>query len=73
MDLRVAPHVCMETLPTVMWELVRMLPTAGLVGVANYPQCEGSVQCMHNGGFPEPLSHTADRFWSTTAQCRFLV
>ena len=37
------PHVCMETLPTVMWELVRMLPTVELVGEANYPWSVGSV------------------------------
>ena len=29
MDLRVVPHVCMETGPTVTWELVRILPTVG--------------------------------------------
>ena len=29
-DLRVVPHVCTETLPTVKGELVRMLPTVGL-------------------------------------------
>ena len=42
-DLRVEPHVCTETLPTVIGELVRMLPTVGLVRRADYPQCEGSV------------------------------
>ena len=43
MGLRVVPHVCTETLPTVIGELVRMLPTVGLVRRADYPQCEGSV------------------------------
>ena len=42
-DLRVVPHVCTETLPTVIGELVRILPTVGLVRRADYPQCEGSV------------------------------
>ena len=45
MDLRVVPHVCSETLPTVIGELVRMLPTVigELVRRADYPQCVGSV------------------------------
>ena len=42
-DLRVVPHVCMEALPTVMWELVRMLPTVELVRRADFTQCVGSV------------------------------
>ena len=41
--LQVVPHVCTEALPTVIGELVRMLPTVGLVRRADYPQCEGSV------------------------------
>ena len=43
MDLRVEPHVCTETLPTVMGELVRMLPTVELVRRTDYPQYVGSV------------------------------
>ena len=38
MDLQVEPHVCTETLPTVIGELVSMLPTVGLVRRADYPQ-----------------------------------
>ena len=33
----------MEALPTVMWELVRMLPTVELVRRADFTQCVGSV------------------------------
>ena len=42
-DLRVVPQVCTETLPTVMWKLVRVLPTVELVRKADCPQCVGSV------------------------------
>ena len=42
MDLRVVPHVCIETGPTVTWELVRMLLTVELVR-RDCPQCVCSV------------------------------
>ena len=74
-DLRVAPHVCTETSPTVMWELVRMLPTVQLAEEANYPQSVGSVlpsdSCLGSASKWRPLSHTANRFWSMTAQCSY--
>ena len=80
MDLRVVPHVCIETGPTVTWKLVRVLPTVELVR-RDCPQRVGSVlpsdSCLGsactNGGLPEPLSHIADRFWYLTAQFRSLV